>query len=175
MNFGQKSELDQLYREYAKPLYYFLLKMSGSSHLAEDLTQETFVRATVSLSFYDQGDVRGWLFKVARNAYLDEWRRQQRRKRFPFVASLFRAEEMISPYGLPEEELINAEENQDLLRLLSYLPEQYRSILYLKEYENFSYIEIQEALDLTENQVKVTLHRARKRLAQLANNKGWVK
>ncbi|WP_226669868.1 sigma-70 family RNA polymerase sigma factor [Metabacillus litoralis] len=173
MDFGRKNELDQLYREYAKPLYYFLLKMSGSSHLAEDLTQETFVRATVSLSFYDQGDVRGWLFKVARNAYLDEWRRRQRRRWIPFVSTLLQGDDMISPYGMPEEELIQEEENKDLVRLLSYLPEQYRSILYLREYESFSYVEIQEALDLTENQVKVNLHRARKKLAELASRKGW--
>lgn len=80
MDDGRSNELDNLYRKYTKPLYYFLLKLSGSHQLAEDLVQETFVRATISLSFYQNEDVRAWLFKVARNAYLDEWRRRQRRK-----------------------------------------------------------------------------------------------
>lgn len=173
MDYSRRNELDQLYRNYAKPLYFYLLKMSGSVQMAEDLTQETFVRATVLLSSYKQEDVRAWLFKVARNAYLDEWRKRKRRKWVPFAEYLFSKKEMISPYGLPEEEALKEEEKEDLLQLLSYLPEQYRTILYLREYEFFTYEEIQEALDLSPAQVKVTLHRARKRLSQLAEKKGW--
>ncbi|TFI43344.1 sigma-70 family RNA polymerase sigma factor, partial [Diaphorobacter sp. DS2] len=59
--------------------------------------------------------------------------------------------------------------NEKVADLISSLPEQYRSILYLREFESFSYSEIRETLDLSENQVKVTLHRARKKLAQLAD------
>lgn len=173
MDYGRRNELDKLYRKYTKPLYYFLLKLSGSHQLAEDLTQETFVRATVSLSFYQQEDVRAWLFKVARNAYLDEWRRRQRRKWVPFADYLFSGEEMVSPYDLPEDEAIKEETSRDLQELLSYLPEQYRTILHLREVEQFSYQEICEALDLSESQVKVTIHRARKRLAQIAEKHGW--
>lgn len=173
MDYSGRNELDQLYRNYARPLYYYLLKLSGSAQLAEDLTQETFVRATVLLASYKQEDVRAWLFKVARNAYLDEWRKRKRGKWVPFTEYLFAKKEMISPYGLPEEEALKGEEKEDLLQLLSYLPEHYRTILYLREYESFTYEEIQEALDLNANQVKVTLHRARKKLSQLADKKGW--
>jgi RNA polymerase sigma factor (SigM family) len=170
---SRSDELDNLYRQYAKPLYYFLLKMSGSPPLAEDLTQETFVRATVSLSLYKQEDVKAWLFKVARNAYLDEWRKQKRRKMIPFADYFLKNTEMISPDGLPEEEVLQAELSEDLQQLLSYLPEKYRMILYLREYERFSYSELEEALDLTESGVKVTLYRARKKLSQLAEKQGW--
>lgn len=170
---SRKDELDNLYRQYAKPLYLFLLKLSGSTHLAEELTQETFVRATISLSFYKQEDVRAWLFKVARNAYLDEWRKRKRRRMIPFADYFLKNDDLISPYGLPENETIIEEEKKDLQHLISYLPEQYRAILYLREYESFSYAEIQEALDISESQVKITLFRARKRLAQLAEKHGW--
>lgn len=173
MDDSRRNELENLYRKYTKPLYYFLLKLSGSPQLAEDLTQETFVRATISLSFYENEDVRAWLFKVARNAYLDEWRKRQRRKWVPFADYLFAKDEMASPYGLPEDEALQAETSDDLQQLMTFLPEQYRSILYLREVEMFSYQEIQEALDLSENQVKVTLHRARKKLAQMAEKQGW--
>ena len=80
---------------------------------------------------------------------------------------------MVSPYGLPEEELMQQEQTEELNDLLGFLPEQYRSILYLREYQSFSYQEIMETLQLSEEQVKVTLYRARKRLAQLAEKKGW--
>ncbi|RKJ60443.1 sigma-70 family RNA polymerase sigma factor, partial [Butyricicoccus sp. 1XD8-22] len=141
--------------------------------LAEDLTQETFVRATVHLNKYEGEEARAWLFKVARNAYLDEWRKQKRRKSIPLLSLFLSKDDMISPYGIPEDFLLAQETHQQIDDLLGYLPEQYRSVIYLREYEEFSYKEIMEALQLTEEQVKVRLHRARKRLAILAEKKGW--
>lgn len=161
-------KLENLYKQYAKTLYFYLLRLSGSKHLAEDLTQETFVRATVHLNEYEGEEARAWLFKVARNAYLDEWRKQKRRKTISLLSIFSSKEDMISPYGIPEDSLLMQETHQQLEDLLGFLPEQYRSIIYLREYEEFSYKEIMEALQLTEEQVKVKLHRARKRLAILA-------
>jgi len=166
-------KLENLYRQYARPLYFYLLKLSGSKQLAEDLTQETFVRATVHLHEYEGEEARAWLFKVARHAYLDEWRKQKRRKTIPLLSKFLMKEEMISPYGIPEESLLMHETQQKFEELLGFLPEQYRSIIYLREYEQFSYKEIMETLQLTEEQVKVKLHRARKRLLGLTEKKGW--
>lgn len=166
------SSLDELYRCFAKPLYFYLLKLSGSPQLAEDLVQETFVRATIALPKQFHENAKAWLFKTARNAYLDEWRKQERRRRLPFAEALFRTKEMISPYGLPENEVIEAESKHDIVRLVNGLPENYRSVIYLREIEGLSYSEIREALSLTEAQVKILLHRARKKLAQLMQMKG---
>ncbi len=166
-------KLENLYKQYAKTLYFYLLRLSGSKQLAEDLTQETFVRATIHLNEYEGEEARAWLFKVARNAYLDEWRKQKRRKTIPLLSIFSSKEDMISPYGIPEDSLLMQETHQQLEDLLAFLPEQYRSVIYLREYEDFSYKEIMEALQLTEEQVKVKLHRARKRLASLAEKKGW--
>jgi RNA polymerase sigma factor (SigM family) len=166
-------QLENLYKQYAKPLYFYLVKLCGSTQLAEDLTQETFVRATIYLDTYEGEEARAWLFSVARNAYLDEWRKQQRRQTIPLIYIFSSKKEMISPYGLPEEFLLTKERNQKVEELLKYLPENYRSIIYLREYEHFSYKEIKDTLHLTEDQVKITLHRARKHLAHLAKKKGW--
>ncbi|WP_066305769.1 sigma-70 family RNA polymerase sigma factor [Bacillus sp. FJAT-29814] len=170
---NQRQQLENLYKQYARPLYFYLIKLCGSTQLAEDLTQETFVRATVSLHTYEGEEARAWLFKVARNAYLDEWRKQHRWQTIPLLSIFLSKKEMISPYGIPEESLLTEERNQQIEELLKYLPEQYRSIIYLREYEQFSYKEIMDALQLTEDQVKITLYRARKRLASLAEKKGW--
>lgn len=171
----KNQQLENLFRLYAKPLYYYLWKMSGSHHAAEDLTQETFVRATIALDTYDGEEARAWLFKVARNIYIDEWRKRKRRKTIPLIKLFYADDEMISPYGLPEEEILSKELTGDLKELLSFLPEHYRAILYLREVEQFSYEEIQVTLELTENQVKVNLHRARKKLAEIAEKGGWKK
>lgn len=164
MGKERNEKLDDIYRRYAEPLFYYLLRMSGSSTLAEELVQETFFRATVSLSFYKYEDVKPWLFKVARNTYLDEWRKRQRWKWVPF----YDKGDMKSPYGIPEEEVVTRENIGELADLLELLPENYRTIIYFREIAEFSYEEIQEAMELTESQVKVTLHRARKRLQILA-------
>lgn len=135
-------KLEDLYKKYAKDLFYYLLKLSGSPQLAEDLTQETFVRATIHLSEYEGEEARAWLFKVARNAYLDEWRKQKRRKTFPLLSLMSKKEEIISPYGIPEETLLTQETYKQLEDLLGFLPEHYRTIIYLREYAEFSYKEI---------------------------------
>ena len=163
MNKKRRESLDELYRTYAEQLYYFLLKLSGSPTAAEDLVQETFVRATISLHQVEGSSARAWLYKVARNVYLDEWRRRKRWSWVPF----FQDTEMISPYGVPEEEMDRVEESQMLAELLYRLPENYRAIIHLREIEEMSYEEIAATLDITESQVKVTLHRARKKLQQL--------
>ncbi|WP_342430334.1 sigma-70 family RNA polymerase sigma factor [Neobacillus sp. FSL H8-0543] len=170
---NQSIQLEDLYKQYARPLYLYLLKLCGSIPLAEDLTQETFVRATIHLHTYEGEEARAWLFKVARNTYLDEWRKHKRRRTIPLLSIFSSKVEMISPYGVPEESLLTEELNQQLEGLLKFLPEQYRSIIYLREYEQFSYKEIMNALQMTEEQVKVTLYRARRRLATLAEKKGW--
>ncbi|MFS0821334.1 sigma-70 family RNA polymerase sigma factor [Bacillus sp. 1P02SD] len=163
MSKERNEKLDDIYRRYAEPLFYYLLRMSGSSTLAEELVQETFFRATVSLSFYKYEDVKPWLFKVARNTYLDEWRKRQRWNWVPF----YDKGDMRSPYGIPEDEMVSKENQDELTELLDLLPENYRTIIYLREFAEFTYEEIQEAMEITESQVKVTLHRARKRLQTL--------
>ncbi|WP_271853259.1 sigma-70 family RNA polymerase sigma factor [Planococcus maritimus] len=169
----KKQQLEQLFKLYSKPLYYFLWKLSGSSHLAEDLTQETFVRATISLHTYQGEQARAWLFKVARNIYIDEWRKRKRRESIPLINRFKPAEEMISPYGLPEDTALAQEQRDDLNMLFNYLPEHYRTILYLREVAEFSYSEIANTMDLSVDQVKVTLHRSRKKLETIAQQKGW--
>ncbi|WP_227521418.1 MULTISPECIES: RNA polymerase sigma factor [Bacillus] len=167
MNKKRRESLDELYRLYAEQLYYYLLKLSGSPTAAEDLVQETFVRATISLHQAEGTSARAWLYKVARNVYLDEWRRK---KRWSWV-SFFHDTQMISPYGIPDMEMDRVEDNKMLAELLYRLPENYRSIIHLREIEEMNYDEIAEALDMTEGQVKVTLHRARKKLQQLGENR----
>lgn len=171
---SRQDDLEMVYLNFAKPLYFYLLKLTGSAHMAEELVQETFYRATLSLDLYEGGAVKSWLFKVARNAYLDEWRKRKRWNWVPFYNSLLNTSELVSPYGIPVEELdqkITGEIVQDLMELL---PENYRSILYLREYEQFTYEEISTALDLSPDQVKVNLYRARQRFKQLAERLGEV-
>ena len=172
MKKDRRDDLEMVYLAFAKPLYYYLLKLTGSAHVAEELVQETFYRATLSLDLYEDGQVKSWLFKVARNAYMDEWRKRKRWNWVPFYDYLTNSEDLVSPYGVPAEALASKEIGEEVRDILEMLPENYRSILYLREYEQFSYEELSKSLDLSPDQVKVNLYRARQRFKQLAEKSG---
>ena len=161
---AKKETLDALYRQHMKALYYYLYKMCGNAQLAEDLVQETFVRATISLNTANENSAKSWLFQVARNAYLDEWRKQERRRNNPLFQLFLKPKKLYSPYGVPEEELLNTHHETILHSLLQQLPEHYRTVYLLREEHQMSYYEMSEMLQLSEQQVKVMLHRARKKL-----------
>lgn len=172
MNKNRQADLEIVYLHFAKPLYFYLLKLTGSSHIAEELVQETFYRATLSLDLYEEGQVKSWLFKVARNAYMDEWRKRKRWNWVPFYDALSNSSKLVSPYGVPDTVLSSKEMRREVSHVMEMLPENYRSILYLREYGQFTYEELGETLDLSAEQVKVTLYRARKRFKQLAEKVG---
>lgn len=172
MKKNRQDELEIVYLAFAKPLYYYLLKLTGSYTIAEELVQETFYRATLSLDLYEEGQVKSWLFKVARNTYMDEWRKRKRWGWVPFYNHLSNSTDFISPYGVPEDELSEKEMVDEVQDVMALLPENYRTILYLREYEQFTYEELARTLDISLNQVKVNLHRARQRFKQLAERLG---
>lgn len=168
MKKDRQEDLETIYLAFAEPPYYFLPKLTGSHLVAEDLVQETFYRATLSLDLYENQQVKSWLFKVARHAYMDEWRKRKRWKWVPFYDSLSNSTDFQSPYGIPDDTLSAKESIKDVDDVMKRLPESYRSILHLREYQQFSYEEISETLDLSLDQVKVNLYRARQRFKQLS-------
>lgn len=172
MKKDRRDELEMVYLAFAKPLYFYLLKLSGSDTMAEELVQETFYRATLSLDLYEDGQVKSWLFKVARNTYMDEWRKRKRWKWVPLYDYLSNTPDLVSPYGIPEEELNAKEMTSEVQDIMVLLPENYRTILYLREYEQFSYGELANMLDISLDQVKIHLYRARQRFKLLSERLG---
>ena len=104
-----------------------------------------------------RGEVRFWLFRVARNFALNELNRRGTRQRlFGKVVEAFRAE---APN--PAERLEAAERRVMILGLLKHLPEHQRAALLLREHEEMSYSEIARVLNVSEGKVKVDIFRAR--------------
>ncbi|ALC84426.1 RNA polymerase [Bacillus sp. FJAT-22090] len=172
MKKSRQDELEVIYLAFAKPLYFYLVKLTGSDTMAEELVQETFYRATLSLDLYEGGQVKSWLFKVARHAYMDEWRKRKRWGWVPFYDYLSNSKELVTPYGVPEDDMKIKELTREVKDILILLPENYRSILYLREYQQFSYEELASTLDISLNQVKINMYRARQRFKLLASRLG---
>ncbi|NTV64435.1 MAG: sigma-70 family RNA polymerase sigma factor [Oscillochloris sp.] len=151
--------LDTIYRRYRGPVQSYLYRLCGSLDLAEELTQETFLRACAGLiGFRGESSVATWLFRIARNAYLNSLRRPApTRIATDELLAIPAADGAGDPAGC-----YAAQEQRTLIGIaLGQLPEKQRSILLLRDSEGLSYAEIADVLDLSLAAVKVNLFRAR--------------
>lgn len=151
--------LEELYQRYRGPVLQYLYRLCGSADLAEELAQETFIKACVGLiSFRGDCSVATWLFRIARNTYLNSLRQ-------PAPTRIDTDELLAIPdsagYGDPARRY-DAGEQRELIGLaLAQLPEKQRSILLLRDDEGLSYAEIADVLGVSLAAVKVNLFRAR--------------
>jgi RNA polymerase sigma-70 factor, ECF subfamily len=154
----------ELYESYSGDVYRFALYLSGDPVLADDITSETFVRVWSSPEPIRLPTVKGYLLTIARNLWLMERRRQLRRQ------DLNEVNETLADAG--PSALRKAEMKDELgrvLRALQELPEVDRAALLMRAEESLPYEEIAAALSLPIATVKVKVHRARLRLAQIRN------
>jgi RNA polymerase sigma-70 factor (ECF subfamily) len=156
------TELDALYRKYAADVFRFALYLSGNRGEAEDLTSETFVRAWTSPEPIVTATVKGYLFTIARNLFLQGLRRKSRQVALDPELRDPRAD--VSAQAEQESELRAA------LRELQRLPEIDRAALLMRAVHELPYEEIARALGLSLAAVKVKIHRARLAVARVRDD-----
>jgi RNA polymerase sigma-70 factor (ECF subfamily) len=154
---------ERLFREYHATLVRYLTRRLGDRDWAEEVAQETFVRALRQESIVNE---RSWLFAVANNLVRDEARRASRQRK---QLELMTAEARDREAG-PAEETVEvtpamAQQSADARHALESLAERDRQALLMKE-EGLDYGEIAEVLGIEKNSVGTTLSRARRRLAE---------
>ena len=153
------ADTERLFRTYHESLVRYLTRRLGDRDWAEDVTQETFMRALRQDHIDNE---RSWLFAVATNLVRDGARRAARQRRhLELMANEARAGEEESP----ELTLERAQSAGDARRALDGLAERDRQALLLKE-EGLDYGEIAEILGIERSSVGTTLSRARRRLAE---------
>ncbi len=156
--------MEEIYQENAKLVYRFLLKYCHDPQLAEELTQETFLRAMDSIGRYDYScKISVWLCQIAKHIYL-----QYLAKRGREIPS----EEMVLD-GMAgtdaggngtEERVVRRYELLDVLKDMQNLPDQMREVIYLRSMAELSFREIGEILGKSENWARVTFYRGKERL-----------
>jgi len=152
------ADLERLFRTYNTQLVRYLTRRLGDRDWAEEVAQETFLRAMRQDRLTNE---RAWLFAVATNLVRDEARKLERRRRH---LQLLAEEERdaVAPEPMTAE---RAEEAAFARRALETLAERDRHALLMRE-EGLDYNEIAEALELSVGSVGTTLARARRRLAE---------
>lgn len=155
---GDILSLEELYRSYRESVLQYLYRLCESRELAEELAQETFIKAeTGLLAFRGECSPATWLFRIARNAYLDSLRR-------PSTTRIDTDELLAIPdeahYGDPVRQYAASEQRSLIALALGQLPEKQRSILLLRDAEGLAYAEIADVLGLSLAAVKVNLFRS---------------
>lgn len=147
-----KSDLTQ----HIPAVYRLALRLSGDQHIAEDLAQETMLKAVRKLDDLQNADrLRVWLLRIVANAWKDSIRSTSRQP-----TSSLRAEP-IAPQESVEHTLSNHEHLQSALTAMNSLPEKQRAVLHLFAVEGLSLTEIGEILEMRPSTAKVNLFHAR--------------
>lgn len=174
---GDQEAFRALVSRYERMVYNLLARMLRDPALAEDLAQDTFVRAFSHLATFDpRYKFSNWLLRIAHNAAIDAMRR-----RGPTLLPLegdegagSPADSVAAPRG--EDGLLRVE-RQDLARALeagmARLRPEYRQVLVLRYHEDLGYDEIARITGLPLGTVKSYLHRARAELARVMTAAGW--
>jgi RNA polymerase sigma-70 factor (ECF subfamily) len=155
---GERQACAVLVEHYWDRLYRWLCHMTHNRHAAEDLAQETFLKALAALGSFRAGtNFQAWLFRIAHNAFANQVR-ASRRIRQPFPDDLPSVEEG------PVEQAMGKEMLQQLARAVGRLPADYRAAFLLRAEENMPFQAIAEVLEISEENARWRVFKARQKL-----------
>lgn len=158
---GDARAFDRLLKRHGGPIYNFILRHVHNATLAEDLTQETFMRVIRGAAEYERrAKFTTWLYTIARNQCIDALRRAKHRRHpsldQPIEASESRTLGDTVKSDLPDSErgVADSEFTVALERALAKLPEEQREVFLMRQYQNLQFQEIAEITGVSANTVK---------------------
>lgn len=167
--------LEEKAAHFLKDIYRFLYHLCEDPQTAEDLTQETFLRAFRYRSSYNPDfSLKSWLLKIAHNLYRDWLKKNSLRFSIEDPESI--PKEISAPAF--EERLMERIPDREVLRALKSLPDEFREVVLLRDVEEMSYQEIAEVVNCPLGTVMSRLHRGRNQLGEMllnfARDRGWT-
>jgi RNA polymerase sigma-70 factor, ECF subfamily len=183
---ADRARFAELAMEYMPALYSAALRMTRSSADAEDLVQETYLKAYRGFGSFTEGtNLKAWLYRILTNTYINSYRAARRR---PEVTDVEDVEDLylyrrLQSDGAPlgrsaEDEALDRITDDDVKAAIESLPDTFRITVLLADVEGFSYKEIAEITDVPIGTVMSRLHRGRralqKALASFAEARGLV-
>lgn len=161
--------IEELYQNYKTDVYYYLLSLTRDHPLAEDLLSETFMKAFLALpSFRGDSSIKTWLIGIARNVWLQHLRKAKHWVEYDDLLCVYLAEsESIEEHFLTKEKL------ERIRTLLATKDERTRSIVNMRV-EGWSYPEIAQRWDITENSARVIDFRTRKWIKETLKKEDYL-
>ncbi|MDJ0765183.1 MAG: sigma-70 family RNA polymerase sigma factor [Myxococcota bacterium] len=165
---NRRKEFELACLEHLDALYAAALKLTRSPTDAEELVQDTFLRAFRFAAKFEWGtNLKAWLFRIQTNAFINEYRHRGRERRYleraatePIYEEVFN-KEAAAYASNPETHAFAAFFKKDLDRALEDLPDDFRIVVILADMEGFSYKEIAKMIDCPIGTVMSRLHRGR--------------
>ncbi len=170
---GDRAAWRRVFTEHGPMLLGYAIRMLKSRSLAEDVVQDALTSAWRKFETYDgRAPLKSWLCRIVRNRAIDELRRRRRFVDLPeddpeasyFDAAGNWADGCPTWTGRAEEKLDAARRLEQVREAMDRLPHHYREVLLLKEVHGFNSPEICAALDISQGNLRIRLHRARKTL-----------
>lgn len=163
-------------------LYNFAIRLSNDPNDAEDLVQDTIVKAYRFFASYERGtNAKAWLFRILKNSYINNYRKQSKQ---PFQVDYDEISTYYESVRSERSDTTDMEEimyrellDDEVTRALNRLPEDFRTVVLLCDIEGFTYEEIANMLDVPIGTIRSRLHRGRNllrsSLTQYANRRGY--
>lgn len=157
---GDREAFAQLVMFYNEALYRWVARLTGNSHAAEDLVQDTFVRAYQAITrLRPDTNLKAWLFRIAHNAYAN-WVRNRKGRNSTLP------DEVLDTQAGPEELAQENETSQKLQQAIDKLPEEWKAALLLRIEEDMAFREMAVALGTTEETARWRVYKARQKLME---------
>ena len=151
-------DFEELYDAYAEDVYHYVLALCGNSHIAEDVTSETFLKAIKAIhNFKGECEVRVWLRKIAKNTLYTLAGKNKRVTGLP---------EDLSTDDNIELNLIDKSAAFEVHKLLHGLGEPYKEVFSLRVFSELSFIDIGKLFGKPDSWARVTFHRAKTKLKE---------
>lgn len=184
-------ELQKRYAEFEKEavphmnaVYNFALRLTGDEDDADDLVQETFMKAFRFFDKFESGtNCKAWLFRILKNSFINDYRKQTKepgKVDYDDVQNFYeniKSDEVESRHY--ELDAFSSLLDDDVSKAIAELPEDFRTVIILNDIEGFTYEEIADFVDIPVGTVRSRLHRARKmlyvQLFDYAKDRGFIK
>lgn len=159
--------MEEIYKEYSKIVYNYLLSFTNNTDTAEELMQETFYSAVKNINkFRKEASVKTWLCKIAKNKWIDYYNKLQKSD----IVNLDDINEKDLLINSLEEDNSNKEEMLNVYKKIHNLDEQSKEIVYLRISCSFSFKEIANIMEKTEEWARVKFYRAKIKLKEELEN-----
>lgn len=157
-------DIEQIYNEYFKIVYRYLICLTHNKEIAEDLTQETFCKAIKNINnFQGKCKISVWLCEIAKNLWFNELKKM---KKISFVE----IEDDINVLYNIEEDFLRKQDLEQLYAKIQKLDEGVREIFYLKLFSNLTFKQIGEIKGRSEIWARVNFYRGKQKLKEVDGN-----